>query len=93
MTAGFEPGAQVETIQDGDIAKSVFLKNYTFPEGVPQEWIDEYMDALDSVDALKEEKSALDEAVYFERLETLFLNAARANAKIRGFQSGDGSDT
>ncbi|MFP6585041.1 MAG: hypothetical protein VCD00_21095 [Candidatus Hydrogenedentota bacterium] len=93
MTAGFDPSVKEAAGQDGAFAKSVFLKNYVFPEGVSQEWIDQYMDAMDAVDALKQQKLDLEEEAYFERLESLFLDAARANAKIRSFQPEEGSDT
>lgn len=81
--------AQIEE-RDGAIARTTFLKDYVFPEGVPQDWIDEYTKALDQVEVLRQRKSELEENDYYDRLEELFLRAARVNRKIRNF---DGSDS
>ena len=75
--------------EDGDFARQIFLKDYVFPEGVPQEWIDEYTGAMNEVEALRLRKPELDESEYYSELEKLFLRAARANRKIRGFSASD----
>lgn len=93
MVAGFDPTDPKNAERDGALAQVCYLKNYSFPEGTPQEWIDAYLKALDDVRELKARKTELDTSAYYDELEQLFLRAARANAKIRGQQSADESDT
>lgn len=75
--------------EDGDLARRMYLKDYVFPVGVPQEWIDEYTEAMNQVDELRNQKPELDEAEYYRRLEEIFLRAARVNRKIRSFEAPD----
>jgi hypothetical protein len=83
MVAGFDPNDPKNAERDGALARSCYLKSYSFPEGVPQEWIDDYLKALDGVSALKKRKHELESEAYYGELERLFLDAARANQKIR----------
>lgn len=83
MVAGFDPTDPKNEGRDGALAQVCYLKNYSFPAGTPQAWIDEYLEALDEVSALKKQKPELEPALYYVELERLFVKAARANRKIR----------
>jgi hypothetical protein len=78
-----EVAQAAEGPMDGNDAAARFLKDHRFPPHVPQELIDEYRNALASVEELKQQKAALSEEDYYARLEPLLLKAARANRAIR----------
>lgn len=93
MVAEFDPNDPKNTDLDGALARSCYLKNYSFPEGASQEWIDEYVEALDCVAELKKRKHELESDEYYVELERLFLDAARANKKIRALAPDDEPNT
>lgn len=93
MVAGFDPTDPKNARLDGALARNCYLKNYSFPDDVPQEWIDAYLDALDEVRALKKRKHELEPEEYYAELERFFLEAARANQKIRAERPSDGPNT
>lgn len=76
-----ESNSQV-AVFDGARADECFLKNFAFPDHIPRELIDTYLAAIDKVEALKKKKETLEEADYYARLESLLLEAARANREI-----------
>ena len=83
----FAPGRSTSpaiqnAIFDGSLASECFLKEFTFPPNVPSDLIDEYLGTLEEVAVLKKEKADLSGEEYFQRLESLFLRAASANARI-----------
>ena len=88
-----DPNDPKNTDLDGALARSCYLKNYSFPEGASQEWIDEYVEALDCVAELKKRKHELESDEYYVELERLFLDAARANKKIRALAPDDEPNT
>ncbi len=69
--------------RDGALADACFLKDFSFPDGVPREWIDRYLARLDRIEALKRQKNEMDENAYYAELEAALLEAARANRRIR----------
>ena len=77
-----EEGNTQVAVFDGARADECFLKNFAFPDHVPRELIDTYLAAIEKVEALKKEKGTLEEAEYYARLESLLLDAARANREI-----------
>lgn len=68
---------------DGALAASCYLKDYSFDENIPREVVGAYLDTLSEIEALKRRKAALDEAEYYAELERLLIQAARANRAIR----------
>ncbi len=70
------------TTPDGALAAICFLKDYTFPDSVPQELITTYLQALDDIETVKRSKIDMDEDTYYKTLEALLLKAARANRQI-----------
>lgn len=83
----------VDEFLDGSVARECYIKDYSFHPGVPQELIDTYLAALDSVKALRLNKAELAEDAYFARLEEILLTAARANREIRSFEALPGADS
>ena len=70
---------------DGDLAGSIYLKDYSFPEAAPKELIDRYLAALDAVATLRARKAEMPEPDYLAELEKILIDAARANREIRGY--------
>jgi hypothetical protein len=68
---------------DGALAARVYLKDFSFPDTVPQDLIDAYLAALNEVDLWKEKKTSLDRTEYYAGLEQRLLSAARLNRDIR----------
>lgn len=78
--------------QDGKLAAKVYLKDFSFPDSVPQELVDAYLAALDAVEMWKEQKGELERGAYYAGLEERLLNAARLNRDIhRHLPAGDAS--
>ncbi len=85
ISAVLDEGGPVDAAIDGELAGNIYLKDYSFPEAAPKELIDRYLSTLDAVAALRARKAELAEADYYAQLETLLLDAARANREIRGY--------
>jgi hypothetical protein len=79
------PGEPAADNVDGALAAQVFIKDYSFPAGVPQEMIAAYLAALDEVKALRARKGTLAEPDYYAQLEPLLIQAARAHRDIRTY--------
>lgn len=77
-----EEGAKVSS-PDGSLARRTYLKDVTFPEEIPKEWVTAYQQAIERVEAWIAEKELVDSATYVKRLEELLLDAAKKNEKIR----------
>lgn len=75
----------VDASIDGDLAGSIYLKDYTFPEDAPQDLIDRYLAALDAANALRERKGEMPETEYYAELERVLIDAARANREIHRY--------
>lgn len=67
---------------DGQLAAKVYLKDFSFPDTVPQELVDQYLAALDEIEIWKEKKDALERTAYYDGLEKRLLDAARLNRDI-----------
>ena len=93
LAGGFDPNDPQNESRDGALAQVCYLKNIIFPDGTPQEWIDDYMEALDLVNELKERKHELELDRYYVDLERLFLKAARANERIHTQNGPDSPNT
>lgn len=89
--------AQIEggttNVVDGSLADTIFMKDFSFPEFVPKEYIERYLGLLDQIDELKTEKTDLDEANYKSTLEKLLIEAARAHREIRSYSPDVKSDS
>lgn len=72
---------------DGFLASDVFIQNYQFPEGTPQDLIDEYIEALEQVKDFKMQKESISELEYYNQLEKILVRAARVNQQIQQFSS------
>lgn len=70
---------------DGEFAAACFLKDFTFPARAPRELVDRYLGLLDQIAKHKKTKTKADEKAYFRKLESLLIDAARANREIRKF--------
>jgi hypothetical protein len=68
---------------DGSLAKRTWLRDFSFPEHVPQDLIDTYLENLNAVEELKIRKDMMEEVTYYAELEKYLIEAARANARIR----------
>lgn len=68
---------------DGLLAATLLIRERRYPDHVPQDLIIAYEGALEAVDALKAQKAQLDEAAYYEQLDALLLDAARAHRALR----------
>jgi len=72
-----------DTSLDGALAAVSYIKDFSFPSTVPQNLIDRYLNTLHKVDELKRKKPAMATDQYYARLETLLIDAAKANRQIR----------
>lgn len=77
---------------DGALAKRTYIRDITYPDHVPGEWIAAYRAAIDTVEAWIARKADLDSAAYYARLESLLLDAARANRRIREAENANTED-
>ena len=68
---------------DGELAAVCFLKDFSFPDWVPQDLVDSYLLKLDAVESIKRTKSNLNGDDYYAGLETLLIEASRINREIR----------
>ncbi|MBD3268335.1 hypothetical protein GF373_16840 [bacterium] len=68
---------------DGALAAKTYLKNFAFPASTPRQWIEEYQTAMDAIAALKQQKSQMETDIYYKRLESLLIQAAKISRKIR----------
>ena len=68
---------------DGALAAGSYIKDFSFPLTVPQELITRYLNTLQKVDELKRKKAAMATDQYYTQLETLLIDAAKANRQIR----------
>ncbi len=73
---------------DNHEADRVFLKDWSFPDAVPDAWIDAYRTAVDSVEVLIRRKNTLEEETYWRELEKRLLKAARSHRRVREHQIG-----
>ncbi|MDJ0841648.1 MAG: hypothetical protein QNK37_34390 [Acidobacteriota bacterium] len=71
---------------DGDMAKETFIKDFTFPKTAPKQLVDDYLALMNQVEKLKDQKKRLPKAEYYDRLEKLFLKAARMHREIRTYE-------
>ncbi len=74
-----------ESELDGEIARTIYLKDFVFPQDAPPALVDTYLALLERVEDLKAHKEEIGEATYYQRLETLLIDAAHANRMIRSF--------
>ena len=77
---------------DGELAKRTYLKDIRFPDHIPKAWVREYRAAIGRVEAWIAQKAETDTSTYLKRLESLLLEAAMANRRIRGAGSGGGME-
>ncbi len=76
---------QLPPVFDGLLARECFLKDFTFPPGVPPATIEAYLEIMDDIEALKRNKANLDEAEYYRQLEAKLIQAAKTNREIRSY--------
>jgi len=81
----FRTSADEPVLFDGMLARECFIQDYSFPPGVPEEWVASYLGVLETIRALKRGKADLDEESYYDELETLLIRAAMMNKKIRSY--------
>ena len=74
----------VTSSADGELAKRTYLKDIRFPDHIPEAWVQEYRTAISLVETWIARKTEVDSTVYVSRLESLLLDAAKANRRIRG---------
>lgn len=74
---------------DGLLASDCFIKSYQFPEGAPQDLVDEYIETLEHVKELKTRKETIAEVEYYNQLEKMLIHAARVNQEIQQFSTPD----
>jgi hypothetical protein len=70
-------------VLDGDLAALCYIKDFSFPDSVPQELVERYTRALDAIGELKLRKFQMTTDDYYAALEELLVEAARANRDIR----------
>ncbi|MBZ0256677.1 hypothetical protein K8I31_11485, partial [bacterium] len=75
--------AQAAEGQDGALAADCFLLEFSFPDGAPQELVQNYQAAMREIQSLKDQKELLQEDEYYKQLETLLVKAAKLNRQIR----------
>lgn len=68
---------------DGALAGRYFLKDFSFPPEVPAQLADHYIETLDAVEILKDEKSEHQPEAYRALMEPLLIEAARTHRRIR----------
>lgn len=68
---------------DGREAANLYIKNFTFPDSVPNELVAEYLDVLREVELLRADKDTFEATEYATKLEELLLTAAEKHREIR----------
>jgi len=81
-----EPETKAPETPDGKLARSAFLKDFTFPKDAPQKLVADYLSVMTQVEALSAKKTAMEKGDYYGQLEQLFLKAARLHREIRSYQ-------
>lgn len=71
--------------QDGEMARTFFIRDFDFPEHAPKEVTEKYLGLLRKVEELKSKKSAMAAADYARELEKLLTDAAKLHREIRGY--------
>ena len=69
--------------KDGALANSIVIRSDAVVAGADPARLAAYRDAIAAVEALKRSKGAMDETAYWDRLESLLLEAARLNRELR----------
>jgi hypothetical protein len=69
---------------DGGLAKRTYLKDVHFPAHIPESWVRDYRSAIERVEDWVAQKAVLDSVRYVEGLESLLIDAAVVNRRIRG---------
>ncbi|MDP8243966.1 MAG: hypothetical protein P9L94_07785 [Candidatus Hinthialibacter antarcticus] len=72
--------------QDGNVAATRFLKEFSFPDDAPNEWVQNYQATMAEIFALKSQKEAYGAEAYYAKLEQLFIHAATINRQIRQYK-------
>ena len=67
---------------DGQVAKTVFIKDFKYPASVPAALVARYEAKLKKVAALKAQKGKLEKNAYRRQLESLLVEVARLNRRI-----------
>jgi hypothetical protein len=76
--------ANVEEVNaDGNRAKTVYVKHPGIAANVPDDLIQVYESSIRAIEDLKRTKAELPETVYYEKLEALLIQAAKASRAIR----------
>lgn len=83
-----KPGQSV-VLFDGKLAERCFIKDFSFPERVPKDIVKTYLSAIDAIEVLKQRKATQDESAYYDELERLLIEAAKANRTIRRYMNED----
>ena len=79
---------ELERIQDsqqmdGQRAAQIYLRDFQFPETVPQALIDEYMASLAQAEQIIGKKSKLTTEAYYRQLEKVLVKAAKIHRNIK----------
>lgn len=77
----------ITQVQDGDNAKTFFIKDFQFPIDAPQDLIDRYLSALDHIADFKKKKMELELTSYYQELESLLIHAASLHHQIKSYQN------
>ena len=72
-----------DALPDSVLAAAIYIKDFSFPPAVPQELIEQYLSTLQKIDELKRRKGSTERDQYYADLESMLIQAARANRKIR----------
>jgi hypothetical protein len=80
-----EPETQKPENLDGALADRMWLRDYIFPDSVPEELIGKYLAKLAEIEDWKRQKTEMEIDPYYGRLERLLIEAARLNRDIRKY--------
>lgn len=70
-------------LQDGGLAKQVYLKGFTFPKSAPQQLINTYLAQIEKVKQWVQTHQGPKGKGYYDKLEQHLLEAARLHRRIR----------
>ncbi|MBN2326357.1 MAG: hypothetical protein JXR73_04320 [Candidatus Omnitrophica bacterium] len=69
--------------EDLFLSHQIILIDESFPDSAPRHLVQEYLDLLQEIKTLIQEKENFEERNYYQQLEVLFIRAAQVHKKIR----------
>lgn len=73
--------------EDGALAREIFIKDFQFPDHVPQALIDDYLGLVAKARLLKARKKQMGEKTYWQALEQVMFQAAQKHQEIRALSA------